>query len=161
MTPGLVTPLPIIKLWSLRITCNATDKRQVHGQSLLPTHSTTSLGTRSFNEECRLFTCVCCARPALGDHGYDLEDSRPIQGQQFPTGKFIITITGTWMTEKCHCLGNSQCAFKACNGHALGKEGRGRIQDEVRRFVEGRFWKCIGSAKADQGGAQVSQPQHV
>lgn len=59
-----------------------------------------------------LFTCVCCARPALEDQGYDLvEDNRPIKDQHFPDWphlmKFIITITGTWVTEKHHGWGTA------------------------------------------------------
>lgn len=59
-----------------------------------------------------LFTCVCCASPALEEHGYDLvEDSRPIKGQHFPDWphlmKLIIAITGTRVTEKHHGWGTA------------------------------------------------------
>lgn len=42
-----------------------------------------------------------------------------------------------------------------------GKEGAGKTQDEVSGFVEGRFMKGTGSAKADQVGIQVFRPRHI
>lgn len=76
-----------------------------------------------------LFTCVCCARPAPGEE--QQTHQRPELSLLASPHEVHYHNHRNMGDRKASWLGSSQCVFIACNGHDLGKEGRGKSQDEV------------------------------